>query len=107
MSDVVDLAVVLGADERPPLVYRCFGDVWSLQFPVGLCLPVLVARSLYGWTWLAVLALQDDVSSLGFLGAARLSACARSVGLLRPSPSCVARIAQWEEMKKLPLVLNH
>ena len=40
----MDLAVVLGADERPPLVYRCSGDVWSLKFSVGLCLPVLVAR---------------------------------------------------------------
>ena len=45
-------------------------------------------------------------SVAGLLVAARLSVCARSVGLLRPSPSCVARIAQWEE-NKTSLVLNH
>ena len=66
MSEIVDLAVVLGAGERPPLVYRCLGDVWSLKFSVGLCLPVLVARSLYGWTWLAVHLPWGDVPSLGF-----------------------------------------
>ena len=45
-------------------------------------------------------------SVAGILVAARLSACARPVGLLRPSPSCVAYRSVGRN-EKTSLVLNH
>ena len=79
-------------------------------FPLARCvvnLPVLCRPELVRMYVAGCSTALGRRSAAGFPVAARLSACARSAGLLRPSPSCVARIAQWEEMKKLPLVLIH
>ena len=56
------------------------------------------ARSLYGWTWLAVQLPWDDVPSLGFWSQPVFPlVLARSVFFVRLL--LVLRIAQWEEMK--------